>query len=290
MKLCLACRRTFNAATWHCPYCGDQPAQRDGFLEFSPDFLADAGFKDAHFGELVNLEARNFWFRARNKLIVWALQRYFPDKPNFLEVGCGTGFVLSGISAACRHLKLAGSEISSAGLAHAAKRVQGAELFQMDARAIPFVEEFDVIGAFDVLEHIEEDEKVLGQLHRALRTGGGLLITVPQHEFLWSRMDVHACHVRRYGARDLAAKVRAAGFDVLRMTSFVSLLLPLMLASRLRQRQPYEGGSYDPLAELRIGGLTNSLLERVMDVERLLIRAGLSFPVGGSLMMIVRKV
>ena len=203
---------------------------------FAAELASDAGFKDAHFQELVKLEARNFWFRALNRLIVWALQRYFPDKENILEVGCGTGFVLSGISAACPHLKLAGSEISSAGLAYAAQRVPGADFFQMDARAIPFAEEFDVIGAFDVLERIEEDEKVLGQMYRAIRAGGCLLITVPQHEFLWSRMDVHACHVRRYAERDLAAKVRAAGFEVLRLTSFVSLLLPLMLASRLRQR------------------------------------------------------
>lgn len=287
MKLCLACSRSFSAVTWHCPHCGNQPAQREGFPAFAPDLIADAGFKDAHFGELVNLEALNFWFRARNRLIIWALQRYFPGKENFLEVGCGTGFVLSGLSAACPHLKLAGSEISSAGLAHAAKRVQGAEFFQMDARAIPFVDEFDVIGAFDVLEHIEDDAKVLVQLHRALRSGGGLLITVPQHKFLWSRMDVHACHVRRYAARDLVAKVRTAGFEVVRLTSFVSLLLPLMLASRLRQR--HEDESYDPLAELRIGALTNALLEIVMGIERGLIQTGLSFPIGGSLIMIARK-
>jgi SAM-dependent methyltransferase len=287
VRICPACSKTFDAISWHCPYCGSQPEERGGFPAFAAELASNAGFKDAHFQVLVSLEARNFWFRARNRLIVWALQRYFQDKENFLEIGCGTGFVLSGLSAACPHLKLAGSEISSAGLAYAAKRVPGAEFFQMDARAIPFAGEFDVIGALDVLEHIEEDEKVLGQLHRAIRTGGGLLITVPQHEFLWSRMDVHACHVRRYAARDLVSKVQTAGFEIVRLTSFVSLLLPLMLASRLRQR--YEEESYDPLAELRIGATTNVLLEKVMDIERVLIQAGISFPIGGSLMMIARK-
>jgi SAM-dependent methyltransferase len=287
MRICAACCTTFDAATWRCPHCGGHPEERNGFPAFAPELASDAGFKDAHFHELVDLEARNFWFRARNRLIVWALQQYFPDADNFLEVGCGTGFVLSGISAAYPSLKLAGSEISSAGLAHAASRVLGAELFQMDARAVPFAEEFDVIGAFDVLEHIEEDEKVLGELHRAIRAGGGLLITVPQHEFLWSRMDVHACHVRRYAARDLIAKVKSAGFEVVRQSSFVSLLLPLMLASRLRQRR--EDATYDPLAELRMGALANALLEKVMGIERGLIQTGLSFPIGGSLMIIARK-
>jgi SAM-dependent methyltransferase len=248
---------------------------------------SNTGFKDALFLELVELEERNFWFRARNKLIIWAMRHYCLGAENFLEVGCGTGFVLSGISAALPALKLSGSEISTAGLTHAARRVPGAVFFQMDGRHIPFAEEFDVIGVFDVLEHIDEDNNVLGQLHRAIHSGGWLLLTVPQHKFLWSRADVHACHVRRYAAHDLVAKVHAAGFEVERMTSFVSLLLPLMLASRFLQRQ--EGECYDPLTELRIGGVTNTLLERAMNIERAAISAGLDFPVGGSLLMVARK-
>ena len=173
MRICTACSKSFDAATWRCPYCGGHPEERNGFPVFAPEFTSDAGYKDAYFHELVELEARNFWFRARNRLIVWAMCKYFPDAEKFLEIGCGTGFVLSGISATCRTLKLSGSEISSAGLAHASRRVPEADLFQMDARAVPFAEEFDVIGAFDVLEHIEEDESVLEQLHRAVCLAAG---------------------------------------------------------------------------------------------------------------------
>ncbi|MDI1341195.1 class I SAM-dependent methyltransferase [Polaromonas sp.] len=287
MKLCLRCAATFSGTGWRCTSCGGSPAEKDGFPAFAPELAADEGFKDAYFDELARLEAQNFWFRSRNRLIQWSLRRHFPGAQNFLEVGCGTGFVLAGVASAFPRLKLAGSEISSAGLAHAARRVPGAELFQMDARAIPFADEFDMLGAFDVLEHIHEDEAVLRQMHRAVRPGGGILLTVPQHDFLWSRMDEHACHVRRYAARDLAAKVRAAGFRVERITSFVSLLLPLMMASRRLQAAEDEG--YDPLAELRIGGLANVLLEKMMSVERLVIRAGLNFPAGGSLFLVARK-
>lgn len=288
MKLCLCCTKTFVASTWHCPHCGKEPEVRAGFPSFAPEFSSDEGFKDAYFHELVELEAHNFWFRARNKLILWALGRYFSGAESFLEIGCGTGFVLSGVAAANPRMRLSGSEISSAGLAYAAGRIPGTNFFQMDARAIPFVDELDVIGAFDVLEHIEEDQVVLGQMHRAIRPGGGFLLTVPQHDFLWSHMDEHAYHVRRYAARDLVAKVAAAGFRVERITSFVSLLLPLMMVSRLRQ--PAANKEYDPLAELRIGGLANALLEKIMGIERLAIRAGLSFPAGGSLLLVARKI
>lgn len=287
MKLCLRCAATFSSTGWLCQSCGESPAEKAGFPAFAPELASDEGFKDAYFDELARLEEKNFWFRARNKLIQWSLRRHFPGAQNFLEIGCGTGFVLAGMASEFPRLKLGGSEISSAGLAHAARRVPGAELFQMDARAIPFADEFDVIGAFDVLEHIEEDEVVLQQMHRAVRPGGGILLTVPQHDFLWSRTDVHACHVRRYAARNLAAKVRVAGFRVERITSFVSLLLPLMMASRALQ--PAADRTYDPLAELKMGGLANGLLEKIMDAERLAIRAGLNFPAGGSLLLVARK-
>lgn len=260
---------------------------KNGFPAFAPDLAANEGFRDDLFDELARLEAKNFWFRARNRLIQWALRRYFPAAKNFLEVGCGTGFVLAGVASVFPRLKLFGSEISSAGLVHAARRVESAELFQMDARAIPFRDEFDVIGAFDVLEHIHEDEAVLREMYCAVRPGGGIVLTVPQHAFLWSQTDAHARHVRRYAAQDLTAKVEAAGFRVEQMTSFVSLLLPLMMVSRARQ--PVTNESYDPLVELKIGGVANAVLEKIMDVERLVIRAGLNFAAGGSLLMVARK-
>ena len=75
-----------------------------------------------------------------------------------------------------------------------------------------------------------EDETVLRQVAKALRPGGRLLITVPQHQFLWSATDETAHHVRRYSCQsDLRAKTERAGFHVLRVSSFVSFLLPLML-------------------------------------------------------------
>jgi SAM-dependent methyltransferase len=157
----------------------------------------------------------------------------------------------------------------------------------MDARAIPYAEHFDMIGAFDVLEHIAADNTVLAQARRALRRGGGLMITVPQHQFLWSQYDEHAHHVRRYGAQELKRKVLQAGFRIVMMTSFMSLVLPLMMLSRLMQRKP--AAHYDVLAELRVGHIANLLLESVLALERALIRAGVRFPAGGSLLLIAQR-
>lgn len=263
------------------------PPVIEGFPAFAPAFAMEGGgFNPESFAELARLEAGSFWFRSRNRLIIWALQHYFPKAGSFLEVGCGTAFVLSGIAQARPDMRLAGSEIFSQGLTFAAERLPGVELMQMDARSIPYAAEFDAIGAFDVLEHIVEDQLVLNEIGKALKPNGGLLLTVPQHQFLWSAADESAHHVRRYSSRDLREKVERAGFKVIRMTSFVSLLLPMMLASRWAKRR---ASAEETSAELALAPSLDALLEQVMRLELLLIQSGLNLPIGGSLLLIATK-
>ncbi|WP_228125018.1 class I SAM-dependent methyltransferase [Candidatus Methylospira mobilis] len=261
--------------------------QLAGFPAWAPALAQQSeGFKAEYFETLALLEAGSFWFRARNALILWALHRYFSQLKSYLEVGCGTGFVFSAVADAFPRARMVGSEVFSAGLSVAAERVPSAMLVQMDARAIPYNEAFDVVAAFDVIEHIKEDDAVLHAMYRAVKPGGGVLITVPQHRWLWSSVDDHACHQRRYHAPDLHRQLNAAGFEIERSTSFVSLLLPLMLLSRLRARRDT---AFDPRDELRLNPLLNRLFEGILACERALIRAGLDLPVGGSRLLIARK-
>jgi SAM-dependent methyltransferase len=284
VKLCLACGQRFGGPGWTCPACGAAP-ESGPFPRFAPE-LSDAGFEADWFEPLASVEAESFWFRARNRLVLWALEAYFPKARSLLEIGCGTGFVLSAISAARPELTVTGGDAAIEGLRVARRRLPGASLLQLDARRLPFDSEFDVVGAFDVLEHIEEDELVLGQMHRATRPGGGAIVLVPQHPWLWSATE-DAGHKRRYRRRELYAKLESAGFELVRGTSFVSLLLPLMVASRrLRRRRP---GLDDPGRELRAAQRVGWLLERVLDLERAMIARGARLPAGGSLLAIARK-
>jgi SAM-dependent methyltransferase len=286
MKHCLFCLDNFESSTWLCPHCGNQPYERNNFLTFTPELDCNEGFDPALYSQLASIEAKHFWFRARNELIAWALQTYFPQAQNMLEIGCGTGFVLSGLQERFPHLALAGSEIFTEGLIFAAERLRAMPLYQMDARKIPFRDEFDVIGAFDVLEHIGEDQEVLAQMRMAVtESKGGILLTVPQHPFLWSQSDEMAHHVRRYFAKELREKVERAGFQVLCATSFVSLLFPLVILSRcvLSKARPE-----DPYAEFRISGAANACFEKMMQLERATIKAGVSYAYGSSLLMIAR--
>lgn len=251
------------------------------------------GFREEYFEQLAGIEARHFWFRSRNRLIIWALGRYFPDARSFLEIGCGTGFVLAGIERAFPEWRLRGGEFYPAGLQSASRRVKRAELQQMDARDIPFTDEIDVVGAFDVLEHIHEDEKVLSQMFQALRQRGGVILTVPQHSFLWSSWDAISCHQRRYSRKELVTKMERAGFRIVRITSFFSLLLPLLVLSRLRSRSgtdPTDSGKEADLdAEFGLPRFLNSSFMMVCGMERAMIRSGFSFPAGGSLLCVAVK-
>lgn len=286
MRSCIACRTALGPTGWRCPGCGWEPAEEGGFLSFLPEPAGSrAGYDPSHFERLAGDEAGSFWFRYRNDRIVAAVRRRAGHPERFLEVGCGTGFVLSRLEKEFPAARLTGVEAWPDGLGIAAGRTARAELIVAGATALPYREEFDVAGLFDVLEHVEDDLAPLREVRQALRPGGWLVLTVPQHPFLWSATDVLAGHVRRYRRRDLARKVEEAGFTVAEATSFLSFLLPLLIASRLANRLP----GTKRAAETRLPRLLERFLASVCAVEGRLLDGGVGLPLGGSLLVVARR-
>jgi len=291
MKLCIRCGSKFNGVDWKCPSCSFIPGRVEGHFSFTSEITGGRdGFNGGHFSKLAAVEDSNFWFASRRDLILWVLRHYFPKSKNFLEIGCGTGYVLAAIEKRFSKHSVYGSEICSGGLRFAARRLKQTCLFQMDARNLPFENEFDTIGAFDLLEHVTEDELVLSELYRAVATGGGLVLTVPQHRFLWSSWDELSCHKRRYTRKELSDKVTRVGFRVIRMTSFISLLLPVLIIKRLmfhRRRELHTRcGAF---ADLNLPKLINAVFGKVCNIENWILRRGASLPAGGSLLCVAMK-
>jgi SAM-dependent methyltransferase len=284
VKRCLRCDTVFEGADWGCPACKARPSE-DRFVRFV-DGDKPADFPQASFSLLAGLEERSFWFRARNTIVLAAIRRHAPQPGSFFELGCGTGFVLRGVSRAFPDARLVGGELAAEGLEIARERVPTATLIQVDGRRIPYRDEFDLIGAFDVLEHIEEDEAVLAELRAALDPQGRLILTVPQHPWLWSAADDFGEHKRRYTRTELVGKLQRNGLDVAYVTSFMTTLLPLMAVSRWRQR---DVRSFDPAQELQISPRIDRLLERVAGAERHAVQRGISLPAGGSLLAVARR-
>ena len=140
-------------------------------------------FPEKTFAILANAEANHWWFRARNRILLWALATRIGRFKNFLEIGCGTGFVLEGVSKAYPDVEMHGSEYYEEGLSYARQRIPSATFSQLDATKMTEKERYDVIGAFDVIEHIEHDQLVLKNLCNALTPNGSLIISVPQHRW-----------------------------------------------------------------------------------------------------------
>jgi len=287
MRLCLNCSMRFDSTGWTCPACGFAPAVVDGVPILAPT-LADGNCEDAIYAydEVFAAESQHFWFINRNELIAWAIARYFPAVRSLFDMGCGTGGVVKALRGALPSVRLAAGDAHVSGLAFARLQAPDVSFVQLDIRQLPYDAEFDVIGVFDVLEHLDDDEHALRELHRATAPGGGLVVTVPQHRFLWSALDDHSRHRRRYGRRELIAKIVRAGYTIERATSFMALTLPAQVASRLRQQ---DRATLDASAEMRSSPLLNRIFGGVCALERIAITAGLSFPIGGSLLVVARK-
>jgi SAM-dependent methyltransferase len=244
------------------------------------------GYDPKLFAEIAALEDRSFWFRERNLLIVWALRSFAPSMASYLEVGCGTGHVLAAVCAAFPAARCVGIEPHRPGLEIARRRLDDVELRQGDAASIEDDGVFDAVGSYDVLEHIEDDAGALRAMARSLRPGGVLVVTAPQHPWLWSDADEAGQHVRRYRRRELVGKVETAGLEIVRCTSFVTTLLPALALNRLRRRwRPPD----DSLSELRMAPWIQNALRPALAVDRLAIRVGASLPAGGSLLLVARR-
>lgn len=287
MHLCLDCRNSWSGVTWTCPRCGFAPAEIGGLPAFAPELAAEnSNYPAGYFDVLSDVDQRHFWFRARGAMVTWAIRQHFGEPRSLMEIGCGVGGMLMRIRETFPDAQLTGSDIHTTALPYAASRLPGAALLQMDATRMPFDSEFDVIAACDVIEHILRDDLALTEMHRAVKPGGGIVVTVPQDPKLWSAWDELSFHQRRYTRPQLLATVQAAGFRVERLVSMSSLVYPLLRLTRGRaQRQ----ASCDPDSELKVAAPINFALSRVMDFERFLLRHGISFPFGGSLLLVARR-
>jgi SAM-dependent methyltransferase len=280
---------------WVCPSCGHAVIVREGIVLTAPA-LADtvSGFDPGDFDVLARAELTHFWFVARRRLLVALAAAYAPDARRFVELGCGSGNVLDVLARARAWQRIVGTDLHPSGLKWARERVASSvELIQVDARHLPFGDAFDAVGAFDVIEHIAEDEQVIASVRSALVTGGVFLSTVPQHPSLWSLADTVSHHVRRYRRGELEAKLRAGGFDIVFSTSYAVSLLPLMAVSRLRARRTEPIDDVDARTitrtELDVHPTLNRVLTSILNAEVALTQRGIRWPVGGSRVVVARK-
>ncbi len=178
---------------------------------------------------------RHPWERRRAAFFGETLASVRPARDvRWLDAGAGDGWlagtlranVAPGARLTCWDANYADEEIGE--LRQAAPGVD----FVRDAPPGPF----DLITAFDVLEHVEDDVAFVATLHERLRPGGTLLVSVPAWPMLYGPHDEVLAHHRRYRPREARALVLGAGFTIRRAGGLFHSLLPVRVVQRLAVR------------------------------------------------------
>lgn len=231
-----------------------------------------------------DLEQTHWWFTARREILAAEIARLdLPEKPRILEVGCGTGGnlrMLAHFGEAC------GLEPDPESRRYAAAQT-GVEVFEGALPDTPgsLRGQFDLVVAFDVIEHVADDRAGIAALRELLKPGGRLMLTAPAHPWLWSSHDVAHHHHRRYRPRGFRGLFEGAGLDVSRLSYFNTALFPVIAAARLLK--PVLGGRSND-DEMAGPEWLNRVLHRIFAAEAgWLRRTNLAF--GVSLLAVARR-
>ena len=230
------------------------------------------------------LESRHWWFTARRRIIASLIGPMLKGKPDaaILEAGCGSGGNLAMLG---QFGKVDAFEFDE-GARRAAGEKSGLDIrFGALPGDLPFADQrYDLIGLFDVLEHIEADEASLSALAERLDARGRILVTVPAFPFLWSQHDERHHHFRRYTRASLERAAQKAGLKVSYSSYFNTFLFPLAVVSRGVKKLTGSTVPDDTLPPTWI----NAVLTRVFGFERHLL-GHLRMPFGLSLAAVLEK-
>ena len=206
--------------------------------------------------KLAALEDTHWWYRERRHLLAKALAGVTPGPA--LDIGAAGGGntrVLRdlGWTPVAREYGPDGAEVA---------HERGLAAVRADARYLPLADgSLTLVVAFDILEHIEEDDLAVAEIRRVLRPDGTLLIAVPADPRLWSDHDVAVDHVRRYTRESLSEVLQRGGFEIARMTSWNVLLRPVVAMRRKKS----SGSDLDDLHPV-----VNTALTAIITAERYL--------------------
>lgn len=246
-----------------------------------------------------HLETYYWWWVGRRRIIEKILQKYFKKKSlQILDWGCGTGGnfpmlekfgTVLGVDSSEEALKFCREK----GITNLVKAGNLEEFASVPSPLISpiYIGEkergFDLVSAFDVLEHIEDDLAFLRGLHQFLAQDGFVMLTVPSYKFLWSELDDRVGHVRRYTRRELCTKLQQTGFVSIKASYFVaSMFLPITayrFLGKLTGRAKVPKFSY-----VEFPKPINWLLTKILFLEGALLPF-LNFSFGTSIIVLAKR-
>jgi hypothetical protein len=255
---------------------------------WTEEIIEQVSFPVADHAQLAKIEESSFWFRHRNGVLAAIMDR-FPPAGLLMDIGGGNGCVSVELNRRGIPTVVVEPGHEGARIAHS----RGLTVLRATFKPDTFIAgQVPAIGLFDVIEHIADDTQFLKNCWATLAPGGYLYTTVPALQVLWSSDDKFAGHFRRYNRRTLARVLTDAGFDVLALSAFFSVLVPpffffrtLPSALSIRKVSTMDVA----LAHHRSTRRLTALLEPVLRLERVAIANGREVPIGTSLVAVALK-
>jgi len=224
---------------------------------------------------------------SRRRVITDTVTSFLDDGKSFLEVGSGPGDICKELHS--RGLRVTVSDIQIDNLAHVTNNNIG-DVVQFDLYHPIYRDHFDAVGAFDVIEHLEDDLTAAKHLLEIVKPGGFVFVTVPAHKWLWNNRDRLENHKRRYSRLGLRKLFESVGAAVINVDYMFFTILPLLLGRTIldlvRRRDSFT--PKDHQNSMNINPTINQLLLILTTMELSIFRRW-SPPIGGTLILTARK-
>lgn len=235
---------------------------------------------------LFRVEQSHWWHTGRRRILAGFVEdicrRVTDRRPRILDVGCGTGANLLMLS---RYGDAEGVDISEDALAFCRER--GLDQVKHGAgEELPYEDgTFDLVTAFDVVEHMDNDLAGLKEMYRVLRPGGHALLFVPTFMFLWGLQDDVSNHRRRYRLPELRMVLEQAGFEIERSTyANITFFLPILFVRKLMR---LTGIKADTENNINVSAL-NGVFGALFGSESVILRY-MNLPFGVSGLCVAKK-
>ncbi len=241
------------------------------------------------FERIYKLQKADWWFgKSRNAIVISLLKKYFKNTKGIklLDIGCSEGAFLEFLEK--ENIDFSAIDIDETAIKICQERGYGDKVKYGSATNIPFEDaSFDTVTALDVVEHIQDDKKVISEMKRVCKVGGHLLFIVPVHPWLWSSNDAAYHHVKRYRKSEIIGLVKSLNLQIEKITYFMSFLFPFFVFVTYWKKifQPHK---IESNVVKFIPRWFNIGLSGIMKLEKELL-LNYNLPFGSSIIVVARK-
>lgn len=236
--------------------------------------------------ELYQVENSHWWHRHKRKVVHQLINKFCHKKGRILDVGAGAGKILQEMKQA--GWQVSGVDIEKQAQIESAKRGISVKLTDVSKNHFPFKDNsFDSVLALDLLEHLADNQRCLGEMKRVLKTKGIIIISVPAYEKLFSYWDKMVGHYRRYSAKSLQRLCRKNDLKIIFLSYYFSFLIIPALIIRLTKKlinlEKKSDFQTNPLPKLIV-----PFIKILSKMEQILLRY-VRLPFGLSLICVAQK-